>query len=69
MGCGFDVRILPLPVQRAIKAKNTATNLILCISQYDQNYEWYCTSCERLENSALKVLTLNFDSKAGLTRN
>ncbi len=66
MGCGGSIRVLPIMAQRAIKAKQEGKTFILSISQFDQNYDWYCTTCQKLEHSSLKTLTLNFDSKVPL---
>lgn len=68
MGCGVNVRILPLPAQRAIKAKATEASFILSLAQYDQNYEWYCITCNALHESAIRSLTLNFDAKIEIPR-
>ncbi len=66
MGCGVNVRVLPIVAQRAIKSKQDPGNLVLSLSHYDQNYEWYCATCQKLQFSAVKTLTLNFDVKADL---
>jgi len=67
MGCG-GLRVLPLPAQKAIKAKTTVQDFMLTISEFDQNYDWYCETCNELRNSSIKVLTLNFDAQVTLKR-
>ncbi len=69
MGCNETTKVLPLTAQRAIKAKQEAKSFILSIAQFDENYDWYCTTCRNLEHSALKSLSLSFDSKLVLKRN
>jgi len=69
MGCSDNIRVLPVSAQRAIKTKQESKVLILSMSQFDQNYDWYCSACQHLEGSVLKTLTLNFDSKVPLKRN
>lgn len=69
MGCGVNIRVLPITAQRAIRAKGETGSLILSLSQFDQNYEWYYAACEKLHGSAMKSLTLNFDTKVELPSN
>ena len=68
MGCGEGIRVLPVVAQRAIKAKQDTKAFIFSISQFDQNYDWYCSTCKHLEGAGIKSLTLNFDSKIALKR-
>eukprot|EP00826_Nyctotherus_ovalis_P039447 TRINITY_DN3796_c0_g4_i2.p1 TRINITY_DN3796_c0_g4~~TRINITY_DN3796_c0_g4_i2.p1 ORF type:complete len:238 (-),score=46.41 TRINITY_DN3796_c0_g4_i2:1260-1973(-) len=67
MGCN-NVRVLPLPAQRAIKSKRTVQDFMLSTSEFDQNYDWYCNTCQELENSSIRLLTLNFDAQVTLKR-
>ena len=60
--------MLPVSAQKAIKAKQDGKAFILSMSQFDQNYDWYCDTCRRLEGSSLKSLTLNFDTKSTFKR-
>jgi len=68
MGCSEGIKVLPVSVQRAIKTKLESKNFILSISQFDQNYDWYIDTCQHLEGSNIKSLTLNFDAKIAMKR-
>ena len=68
MGCGSaSIRVLPITAQRAIRAKQETGTFILSMAQFDQNYEWYCLTCEKLQGSSFKCLTLNFDAKIDMS--
>jgi len=68
MGCNESVKVLPIPVQKAIKSKHETNTFILSINQFDQNYDWYVDTCRYLEGASIKSLTLNFDSKITIER-
>jgi len=63
MGCGLSIKVLPMAAQRAIKTKEEPGTLVLSMSAYDLNYEWYCETCRHLQYSSIKNFTINFDTK------